>query len=741
MFAHLPHPSSLLPTANAIPNKRWVQAVLAAILVVSLTSYWLIGFFKAYSAGPGQRIAVSSNGQAPSQGENPQGGLSIAKELEKIRLYRSQNFDALGLPRNTTVDILPAAISKLNLSVEERLFLEPSIMQILQWACYEDIIINVPGWINSSLASLDRSNYHHRRLDPRIIHDRYATIVADSEQAMGSLQNLVLCLQDLSIQSTDRLHQHFVLDKDVIRIVGADGGGGAGGNGNGKSRGAGETLSYNSTWTENIRRQVADSVKHIEASKDEVFDKLHKSGHAKLETVIRVAEDEVLVESSDFTAHESFGSNPSNTIVDSYNNRYVLARPENLATINQEGVFIGELLKIFVLALLFGFLFEKLSLPPFLGYLVSGMVLGASCLDQVQNLVQTSTIGQFFLMLMMYGLGLEFSMEKIMLFWKKPLVATTILTAGSMLAFATLGTFVFDIRLRLSLFTGFAVSFSSTVIAINYLKGTGGRNAMSSSVGSTVSGVLMVQDFFLCIALAILPVLRVDATTNLGSETLWEVFGTLSLLAWKIAVYTVFVLFVSKAIMHKSSRVFLSNRTVPLAFAFICSWVAMHIGIGTELGAFLAGISIAANKKHDGAGKDLDASQAPLSTPSELQSIFFFASVGLLIDVRFMWEQIGVLIALAILISLLKTLLVALVMRSIFRMELRDSLSVAFNLAQVSELVLLLGARGRSLNVITSECYYIIVGVTTICVCISSLVFKAGRAVDSLWSCDRGCIF
>ncbi len=239
-----------------------------------------------------------------------------------------------------------------------------------------------------------------------------------------------------------------------------------------------------------------------------------------------------------------------------------------------------------------------LHLPAMLGYLFAGVVIGPNALALANNSVAVEHLAEFGVVFLMFVIGLEFNLPKLMRMRKLVFglgLGQVVLTLLGALAFnlvmgwiiRKLG-FAWGLSWQSALALGSAMAMSSTAIVVKLMVD---RVELESPHGQRVMGVLLFQD------LAVVPLLvLIPALADMGEHNIWEV---LSVAMLKAAVLVGLLLWGGQRVMRfwlqlvsrrKSDELFMLNL---LFMTLGLSWLTELAGLSLAMGAFLAGMLIA----------------------------------------------------------------------------------------------------------------------------------------------------
>ncbi|MBP9712852.1 MAG: cation:proton antiporter [Sterolibacterium sp.] len=289
-------------------------------------------------------------------------------------------------------------------------------------------------------------------------------------------------------------------------------------------------------------------------------------------------------------------------------------------------------------------LFRSLQLPPVIGYLLVGALIGPNALKLMPDAEGTRHLAEFGVVFLMFTIGLEFSLPR--LFSMKRLVfglglAQVVLTMLFILLFAAL----VGMPWRGAVALGGALAMSSTAVASKLLVE---RAELDSAHGRQVMGVLLFQDIAVVPLLILLPALAGEGN-DLSITLLWA--------ALKAVVTLVVVIFLGQRLMRawftvvarrKSTELFILNV---LLITLGLSWFTELVGLSLALGAFLAGMLISETEYRFKVEEDIKPFRDVLLG-------LFFITVGMYLDPRLISQNALFVAALLVGLLLLKLLVV-----------------------------------------------------------------------------------
>ncbi len=345
--------------------------------------------------------------------------------------------------------------------------------------------------------------------------------------------------------------------------------------------------------------------------------------------------------------------------------------------------FLTEVVLLIVAAALVAYVSQRLGLVPIVGFLLAGVAIGPNALGLVTDQALIEASAEIGVLLLLFTIGIEFSLDKLAKIKRLifvgggiQVVLTTAIVTGIL--------FAFGIDWKVGVFSGFLVALSSTAIVTKML---GDRGETNAPHGQASVGVLIFQDLAVIVMVLLVPALG----TGVGGETV----GPLALI-WaltKAALIIVFVLVVARRalppLLEHVART-CSPELFLLTIVAICFGTAYLVGlagVSIALGAFLAGLVVSQSR----------FSEHALSEILPLQILFsatFFVSVGLLLDLSFMFANIWLVLGIIVAVLVIKLFTTFVALRAVGRAT-PVAAAGALWLAQLGEFSFVLERAGR----------------------------------------------
>lgn len=384
----------------------------------------------------------------------------------------------------------------------------------------------------------------------------------------------------------------------------------------------------------------------------------------------------------------------------------------------------------FGLALLMGLIANRLKLPVLVGYLVAGVILGANTPGFVADIELSSQLAEIGVILLMFGVGLHFSLNDLLAVRRIALPGAIVQIAVATALGATVAV-AWGWSLGASIVFGVALSTASTVVLLRALEQ---RGVLKSVNGSIAVGWLVVEDLAMVLVLVLLPPLSgwlgSDAGSAVEDASNPDLLIMLLLTFGKVAFFIALMLIVGKRVFPWLLWHVASTNSNEL---FILSVIAVAIGIAYgsatlfgvsfALGAFFAGMVMRES--------DLSHRAAQESLPlRDAFSVLFFVSVGMLFDPNVLIEQPLRVISTIAIIVIGKSLAAFLLVLA-FRYPLNTALTVSASLAQIGEFSFILAALGVSLGLLPVEAQSLILAGAFISITLNPLVFQVIEPVQA----------
>lgn len=357
---------------------------------------------------------------------------------------------------------------------------------------------------------------------------------------------------------------------------------------------------------------------------------------------------------------------------------------------------------VIMAALLCGGLMAQLRQPAIVGYILAGVVLGPSGLELVSNRDAVATLAEFGVLMLLFVVGMRLDLRRFMAVWKTALVATLLQIAGSVGA-ALLLRHMMGWSLGMAMVLGCAVAISSTAVVIKILESS---DELDTPVGRTTVAILIAQD------MAVVPMmLMLEAMETRSIEAMDAGRVVLSVLILAVLFWLLSRRRLSLPLTSRLSKDADLATLAALTWCFGAAALAGILDLSPPYGAFLAGLVLGNSAQ----------SETLLKRAQPVKSVLlmvFFLSIGLLLDFRFIWKNLGAVLLLLGLVTLFKTALNVAALR-LLRQDWPSAFLAGVALAQIGEFSFLLAETGKAARLITAQETKLVVAVTVLSLVLS----------------------
>ncbi|MCX8280250.1 cation:proton antiporter [Phyllobacterium sp. 0TCS1.6C] len=401
---------------------------------------------------------------------------------------------------------------------------------------------------------------------------------------------------------------------------------------------------------------------------------------------------------------------------------------------HNEVALISTVAVSFVAAAIFGFIADRLRLPPLVGYLVAGIAMGPFTPGFIADTNLAGQLAEMGVILLMFGVGLHFSTSELLAVRRIAVPGAIVQILLATLAGIALCSF-WGWGLGAGIVFGLSLSVASTVVLLKALEE---RNLVNSANGRVAVGWLIVEDLAMVLALVLLPTLADSLGTSgaAAAHGSGSIAMTIGLTLLKVAVFAFIAIYIGPRIVpwlltliaRTGSRELFTLSVLAIALG-IAYGSAELFGVSFALGAFFAGVIMSeSNLSHRAAADSLPLQNA--------FSVLFFISVGMLFDPSVLVREPIAVAATLFLIIVGKSIIASAIVL-ILRYPIAMSLTVAAGLAQVGEFSFILAGLGVSLGLLPKEGQDLILAGAILSITLNAFVFSGAewghKLVGRLW--------
>ncbi|MFQ6018494.1 MAG: cation:proton antiporter [Kiloniellaceae bacterium] len=368
-----------------------------------------------------------------------------------------------------------------------------------------------------------------------------------------------------------------------------------------------------------------------------------------------------------------------------------------------------------------GIAMRRFRQPPVMGYILAGAILGPAGFGLVESRAFIQLLAELGVLMLLFLIGMELSLRAVREVWKLALAVTALQIVVGLIAMSGLG-YLLDWPLPMTVLLGFVVAISSTAVAIKMLDEIG---ELRSRTGQITVGILVAQD------LAVVPMMLILSSFRGGGEIGFDAVVKVALSVGFLALLVFYLLRRQRLRLPFAKAVGNSHDLMPLAglaFCFGAAALSGLLGVSAAYGAFLAGLVIGNSTSR----------RVMIHHTAPIQSVLlmaFFLSIGLLVDFKYIWHNLGAVLLTVAFVAVLKTALNIGFIRLLGEDWPRAFLSGAL-LAQLGEFSFVLAALGLSGGVISDEAHRLIVAVTVLSLLGSPFWLETARRLHRIARLD-----
>ena len=373
-------------------------------------------------------------------------------------------------------------------------------------------------------------------------------------------------------------------------------------------------------------------------------------------------------------------------------------------------------------------IFRRFKLGSVLGYLTAGIIIGPASLGLISSVETTQNIAQFGIVLLMFVIGLELQPSRLWVLRRSIFGLGSAQVGVTTIGVSAAAYFIFGQTWQAALVIGFALSMSSTALALQLLAE---RGQLNSQFGRSAFSILLFQDVSVMPALALLPLLGAASEKSAGPGG-WLVIKLIAVLAT--------VIIGGRYVLRPMLRIIAASQVAEaftaagLLIVLGTALLVSQVGLSLSLGSFLAGVLLADSEfRHE-----LEADIEPFKG---LLLGLFFISVGMSANLALVREKPFMIIGLTVCLVVFKILVLWAIGR-ISGLSRHASRGFAISLPSGGEFAFVLFGLAASLKIMDSQTADLLVLVVTASMVLSPVLlalydvtFKAvesdGRPFDT----------
>ncbi len=380
-----------------------------------------------------------------------------------------------------------------------------------------------------------------------------------------------------------------------------------------------------------------------------------------------------------------------------------------------EAEFLKDLVVVFGCAAPVVYLFNRLQQSPIVGFVVSGAVIGPFGLSLIGNVDSVNTLATVGVMILLFSLGLEYSLKKLMETRAAVFVSGPLQMAGTVLL-VFLATRRFGVSTAAGLVCGILVGVSSTAVFMKMLSERGEVDSVHGRIGL---GVSIFQDLCTVPAIVAIPLLasgRMQATSVLPA--LGKAVAVIA--AVVVVARYLFPIVLAGILRTRSKELFL----IASVFMFLgTAWVTSTAGISLALGSFLAGLILSESEY----GHQIFAEVRPFR--DSLNSLFFI-SLGMLVDPGVIARNLPLILGITVAVVAGKSLITAAAV-AVSGIPLQVGILAGVALSQIGEFSFIMLREATANGLVSARGYQLILASSLLTMVLSPVVFGVARKLVS----------
>ncbi len=363
-------------------------------------------------------------------------------------------------------------------------------------------------------------------------------------------------------------------------------------------------------------------------------------------------------------------------------------------------------------ALILGYIAQKIKLSPLVGYLLAGIMVSPHSPGIVADMSIAQQCAEIGIVLLMFGVGMHFKLEDF--------ISVKNIAVGALIQIATCTT-VTTILIKFlgwswtsAIILGLSISVASTVVLTRVFSD---NKLLHTPTGHAAIGWLIMEDLFTIVVLVLLPAFFGKTASN------HNLFLTFIITIAKLAVLVVFALIVGKKVIPfllehiaktGNRELFILSVLVIALGISVCA--AEFFGASMALGAFLAGMVVGQS--------DFSARATSEALPiSDVFSVLFFVSVGMLFDISTLKSSWPLIIILLFVVLFVKPIGATLIIKFL-KQPVKKAIAIGTALGQIGEFSFILASLAVSYGIMSKDAYNAIIFVSIITITFNTTIYR-----------------
>ncbi|WP_298318381.1 cation:proton antiporter [uncultured Aquimarina sp.] len=356
-----------------------------------------------------------------------------------------------------------------------------------------------------------------------------------------------------------------------------------------------------------------------------------------------------------------------------------------------------------ILVIVLSIILRKMNQTYIIGYILAGILLGEQGLAVVDDKESVELLGELGVILLLFFIGMEINLIDFLKRWKLAVLGTLLQIILSVLLVFFIGSF-YDWSLARSVVLGFVIALSSSAVVIKLLQD---KHLIDTRIGKNVLSILLAQDIVFVPLLIIISQLGGKAEST--ESIVLMIIGAIVIVATLVYIYIKGVI-----VLPYSKKIYRDHELQVFMAIFLCFGGALatsFFGISPALGAFVGGMIINAAKATDWIHDTLHSFRV-------LFVSLFFISVGLQIDLGFVYNNLWTIFSVIFVVYITNHLLNTVILK-VFSNTWKEAFLGGALLAQIGELSFLISSTALGLGIIEEFSYNFTISLISLTLIIS----------------------
>lgn len=356
-----------------------------------------------------------------------------------------------------------------------------------------------------------------------------------------------------------------------------------------------------------------------------------------------------------------------------------------------------------ILVIVLSIILRKMNQTYIIGYILAGILLGDQGLAVVDDKESVELLGELGVILLLFFIGMEINLIDFLKRWKLAVLGTLLQIILSVLLVFFIGSF-YDWSLARSVVLGFVIALSSSAVVIKLLQD---KHLIDTRIGKNVLSILLAQDIVFVPLLIIISQLGGKAEST--ESIVLMIIGAIVIVATLVYIYIKGVI-----VLPYSKKIYRDHELQVFMAIFLCFGGALatsFFGISPALGAFVGGMIINAAKATDWIHDTLHSFRV-------LFVSLFFISVGLQIDLGFVYNNLWTIFSVIFVVYITNHLLNTVILK-VFSNTWKEAFLGGALLAQIGELSFLISSTALGLGIIEEFSYNFTISLISLTLIIS----------------------